>query len=205
MIHRLILSTFGLLTLSTCQTQNVSQNANSSEKTEVMTSTTNSTTNSTPVKETKTKEPEMSVGLPPDKEAVEQADKEAAAETTNKQEVIYLKEGEKKFLKEYGMNITFKKITEDSRCPKDVNCVWEGAATAEIEVMGLETRPMILKISTVNQGQKYSKVQQFNGYDISLDQLTPGTTSEKGMKQLQGSYKIVLKINKAGTNSSPTR
>ena len=190
MIHKLFLTTFSLLTLATCQTkQNVLETENTAPKTtEVKVNT------PTPVKE---KSPEMSKVLPVDKESQESANQDAV---NIKDGMVSLKEGENKFVKELGMNITFKRIVEDSRCPKDVNCVWEGAATAEIEVMGLETRPMTLKISTVNQGTKYSKVQQFNGYDISLDQLTPETTSQKGMKQLQGSYKIVLKIHKGGSN-----
>lgn len=195
MIYKLFLTTFSLLTLATCQTkQSVTETENTSPKTtEVKVNST------TPVKE---KSPEMSNVLPPDKESQEAADQDAI---NMKSGMVSLKEGENKFVKELGMNITFKRIVEDSRCPKDVNCIWEGAATAEIEVMGVETRPMTLKISTVNQGEKYSKVQQFNGYDITLDQLTPETTSEKGMKALQGSYKIVLKINKAGTKNTPSR
>jgi hypothetical protein len=66
--------------------------------------------------------------------------------------------------------------------------------------MGLYTRPSIIKLSTLDQGSKYSSVQQFNGYDISLDQLSPETTSDKGLKALQGSYKIVLKIKKSSAD-----
>lgn len=190
MFYKLFLTTFSMLTLATCQTkQTVAETENTSPN-----KTVNTGNATTPVKENSA---EMSDVLPPDKESQADADKD---KINIQNGMVSLKEGENKFVKELGMNITFKKIVEDSRCPKDVNCVWEGAATAEIEVMGLETRPMTLKISTVNQGTKYSKVQQFNGYDISIDQLTPETTSEKGMKQLQGSYKIVLKINKGGSD-----
>jgi len=179
-----------MLSLATCQTQKeTSETENSSPKAVVVKE--NSTT---PVKENM---PEKSVVLPVDKESQANADQDIV---DMKNGMITLKEGQNKFVKELGMNVTFKKVVEDSRCPKDVNCVWEGAATVELEVMGLETRPMTMKLSTVNQGTKYSKVQQFNGYDISLDQLTPGTTSERGMKQLQGTYQIVLKFNKAGSN-----
>lgn len=179
-----------MLTLATCQTQKqISETENNSPKTTVVKENT-----TIPEKE---KTPEKSVVLPVDKESQANADQDII---DMKNGMITLKEGENKFVKELGMNITFKKIVEDSRCPKDVNCVWAGAATAEIEVMGLETRPKTMKLSTINQGEKYSRVQQFNGYDISLDQLTPGTTTEKGMKQLQGTYQIVLKFNKAGSN-----
>lgn len=196
MIHRVMLSTFGFLALVTCKNQAVSQNSNPSEKTEVATKPPVSTPKSTPVKSTNTSEPEMSTGTPPDKAAIKQAEAESNQQASQTG-MVYLKEGEKKFLKEYEMNITFKKMAEDSRCPEGVNCIWAGVATAEIEVMGLATRPNILKISTMQDGNRgYAKSQDFNGYQISLEQVTPNTTSDRGFKALQGTYKIGIKIKK---------
>ncbi len=204
MFYKLFLTTFSMLTLATCNTKKEVSEAETSTEAKAVTENStvpikSGTTTTTPVKENS---PEMSNVLPPDKESQAEANQDVLNAQSG---MVSLKEGENKFVKELGMNITFKKIVEDSRCPKDVNCVWEGAATAEIEVMGLETRPMTLRVSTVNQGAKYSKMQQFNGYNITLDQLTPGTTTEKGMKQLQGTYKIVLKINKSGSSAGTTR
>lgn len=190
MIHKILLSTFGLLTLATCQNQNVSQKTNTSEKTEIV---------KEPIKTT--------TGVPANQEEVKQPEAEANSNAT-KGDVIYLKEGENQFLKQYEMNVTFKGITEDSRCPKGVNCIWSGVATAEIEVMGLATRPMILKISTVkNENRKTTDVQNFNGYSIKLVDLSPEPTTEKGYKALKGSYKVGLKFEKdsAPDKSTTTR
>ena len=133
----------------------------------------------------------MSVELPPDADAVKEAEKINA----NKTGIVYLKEGENKFVKEYQMNVTFKQMSEDSRCPKDVNCIWAGVATADVEFMGVATRPMTLQISTINDANKgYTKTQSFNGYNISLVSVTPETTSEKGFKALKGTYQIGLKF-----------
>ena len=215
MIHRLILTSFGILTLATCQNPKVSQSTTEQEsvKTETSVNSTETkvldvTTNQTSG-EPKSKangEPEMSEGLPPDKEAVEIAKKEQQNSTMkNTADIIYLKEGENKFLKEYEMNVTFKKMTEDSRCPKDVNCIWDGFATAEVEFMGLYTRPVTLKLSTLNDAKKgYTKSQEFNGYTISLMEVTPETTSAKGFKALQGSYRIGLQFSKGSTGSGTT-
>ncbi len=215
MIHRLILTSFGILTLATCQNPKVSQSTTEQEsvKTETLANSTETkvsdvTTNQTSG-ETRSKsngEPEMSVGLPPDKEAVETAKKEQQnANMKNTVGIIHLKEGENKFLKEYEMNVTFKKMTEDSRCPKDVNCIWAGVATAEVELMGVYTRPVILKLSTLSDAKKgYSKSQEFNGYTISLAEVTPETTSAKGFKALQGSYRIGLQFSKGSTGGGTT-
>ena len=215
MIHRLILTSFGILTLATCQNPKVSQSTTEQESVKTETSVNSTeikvldvTTNQTSG-EPKSKangEPEMSEGLPPDKEAVEIAKKEQQNSTMkNTAGIIYLKEGENKFLKEYEMNVTFKKMTEDSRCPKEVNCIWAGVATAEVEFMGLYTRPVTLKLSTMSDAKKgYTKSQEFNGYTITLVEVSPQTTAEKGFKALQGSYRIGLQFSKGSTGSGTT-
>lgn len=194
MIHKQLFIAIGFLAFTACQKPKVEESQKiptTAQKTETISTT-------TMPKTPKTGEPEMSVGLPPDKEALETAKKEQQ----NSSNVIYFKEGENKFLKEYETNITFKQITEDSRCPKDVNCIWAGVATAEIEVMGLHTRPVTMKLSTINDANKnYRKSQNFNGFSISLVELSPETTSDKSFKALKGNYKIGLKFSKENSEN----
>jgi hypothetical protein len=120
--------------------------------------------------------------------------------------VIYFNEGENKFLSEYQMNVTFKNISEDSRCPEGVTCVWQGAAVANIEFMGTYTRPATIPLATTeNAGRNYHKSTIFNGYNISLVEVNPAPTSEAGAKSLGGKYRIGIIINKEGGNSSTNR
>jgi hypothetical protein len=119
-------------------------------------------------------------------------------------EIIYFNEGENKFLKEYQMNVTFKGISEDSRCPKDVTCVWAGVAVAQVEVMGVATRPMTLTLASMdNKGKNYHQSTEFNGYTISLTDVQPYPGATEGTKALNGKYKIGITIKKAGEN--PTK
>ena len=139
------------------------------------------------------------------------AQKETTKQTTTKQEativnetplkkegkIIYFREGENKFLQEFQMNVTFKNITEDSRCPEGTQCVWAGVAVANVEFMSTTSRPMILQLSTAEvKGKDYHKTQSFNGYSISLKEITPYPTSQKGTKSLSGMYKIGIEISK---------
>lgn len=139
------------------------------------------------------------------------AQKETTKQTTTKQEativnetplkkegkIIYFREGENKFLQEFQMNITFKNIAEDSRCPEGTQCVWAGVAVANVEFMSTTSRPMILQLSTAEvKGKDYHKTQSFNGYSISLKEITPYPTSQKGTKSLSGMYKIGIEISK---------
>lgn len=183
MLHQLVISTLGLFTLANCQSQNNTEIKNR-ETTSVV---------STPAK----KDPQMSVGLPPDQQAIETAKEEQRMQNDKQSGLIYLSEGENKFLKEYDLNVTFKRLTEDSRCPKDVECVWAGNAMALIELMGTYTRPVTLELSTTENASKglYNS-QNFNGYEIALIKVTPQPTSSEGFKALQGKYKIALKFEK---------
>ncbi len=111
--------------------------------------------------------------------------------------IIYFNEGENKFLKEYDMNVTFKGISEDSRCPKGVNCIWAGVAIAQVEVMGVATRPMVLNLATEeNEGRKHQRSSSFNGYTVTLAEVTPYPESVNGAKALAGKYRIGITITK---------
>ncbi|MCJ8153170.1 hypothetical protein MKJ01_05270 [Chryseobacterium sp. SSA4.19] len=129
---------------------------------------------------------------------------EVKANTSMKdKQIIYFNEGENRFLKDYQMNVTFKGISEDSRCPKDVNCIWAGAAVAQVEVMGTATRPMTLSLATTdNKGRNYSTSAEFNGYTITLAEVNPYPTAAEGSKALNGKYRIGIMISKAGESST---
>lgn len=121
------------------------------------------------------------------------------------QNLIYLNEGETRFFKEYEMNITFSTITEDSRCPEGTNCIWEGVGVAQITLMGTYTRPVTLTLATHNFADKgFSNSGDFNGYTITLKDLSPYPTVDKGLSKLQGSYKIGLEITKTKQPQSST-
>lgn len=138
------------------------------------------------------------------------AQKETTKQTTTQQativkeiplkkegKIIYFREGENKFLPEFQMNVTFKSIAEDSRCPEGTQCVWAGVAVANVEFMSTTSRPMILQLSTAEvKGKDYHKTQSFNGYTISLKEITPHPTAQNGTKALSGMYKIGIEISK---------
>ncbi|MDR6920610.1 MULTISPECIES: hypothetical protein [Chryseobacterium] len=120
--------------------------------------------------------------------------------------IVYLNEGENKFLDEYQMNVTFKGISEDSRCPEGVNCIWAGAAVAQVEAMLTTSRPMVLNLATLNHpGKNYHQSEVFNGYVITLEEVTPYPKSQDGARALSGKYRIGISIKKADETSVPTK
>lgn len=201
MIYKTLLTSLTIFTLATCknQTAATSEKTKASEKTKVITKAEASTN---PQQST----PQMSTTLPVTKKDVKVSEKVTEKQaTSNKKGMIYLKEGENKFLKEYEMNVTFKRMVEDSRCPKDVQCIWAGNAIAEVEFMGTYTRPVTVQLSRTNDAKKgYANSEKFNGYKITLEDVSPETTSAKGFKSLKGSYQIALKFEKDTGSPSPT-
>lgn len=137
---------------------------------------------------------------------IKSSEKVATKDKINKNiegKIIYFTEGENKFLEEYQMNVTFKNISEDSRCPEGVTCVWEGAAVANVEFMGTTTRPMTIPLATTeNEGRNYHKSAFFNGYTISLVEVNPAPTAGEGAKSLAGKYRIGIVITKGGEDST---
>lgn len=105
--------------------------------------------------------------------------------------LTFLKEGEKKYFEERQMSIHFKGITEDSRCPAGVNCIWEGVAVAEITFDGNEAAPQTVRLaSTPNAGNNYQHTVTYNGFKISLKSVAPHSVENKA--SLKGKYEIGL-------------
>jgi len=137
----------------------------------------------------------------PLKDQVENTDN--ITKNSTEESVIYFNEGENRFLDDYQMNVTFKGISEDSRCPKDVNCIWAGVAVAEVEVMGTATRPMTLSLASLDsKGRNYHQSADFNGYTITLAEVNPYPGSAEGTKNLKGKYKIGITIKKSDNTST---
>ncbi len=107
-----------------------------------------------------------------------------------------LKEGQTFSLPTEKMNITFHQISEDSRCPKEVNCIWSGVAVADLEFTGFIARPRKANLASINLPSKgYQKSYEYQGYTISLEQVLP----EKSNKSITKSgYTIGLKLEKNG-------
>nr|WP_315029600.1 hypothetical protein [uncultured Chryseobacterium sp.] len=145
--------------------------------------------------------------IKPDKKGHEMSSNTPTTRSKDQKEgMIYFKEGENKFLREYQMNVTFKGISEDSRCPEGVNCMWAGLAVAQVQVMGTATRPMVLNLASMDQpARDYHQSADFNGYTISLQEITPYPKAEGGTAALAGKYRIGIIIKKAETPSESTR
>ncbi|QRQ62222.1 hypothetical protein [Sphingobacterium multivorum] len=112
-------------------------------------------------------------------------------------ESVSLAEGQRKSLREYPIKIKFNGISEDSRCPEGVNCIWSGVAVAEIEIVEKATKPTTIKLATIDlQDRGYQRTANTNGYTISLQDIVPYPNKEQGTQTLRGNYKIAVIVQK---------
>lgn len=214
MLHRIIILSLGLMTLAMCNSQQKKNEHTSSKevvtstKTENNSATANSSSNTNTTASTTSSVGTKTASTSASSTKATASDNQTKTETSSPKSTsgtIYLKEGQNIFLKDQKMNVTFKKITEDSRCPKDVNCIWEGVASAEIELMGVATRPRTFTISTQeNASRGFHQTIVFDGVAVILAEVSPYPTQSQNQKTMQGNYKIGLIFKKATEEDNKT-
>ncbi|MEE8133064.1 MAG: hypothetical protein V3T40_05775 [Nitrososphaerales archaeon] len=91
-------------------------------------------------------------------------------------------------------NMTLKFIiVEDSRCPADVVCVWEGLATILVRVMDVY-KDVVADLDLTNTGDLI--VKAFGGYYIGMVNIEPYPTTSKRIEPSE--YVATLAISKLG-------
>lgn len=94
---------------------------------------------------------------------------ECAAQSERNVEVNVGKSAVEKHSK---IDVAFLEMVEDSRCPKDVECVWAGNAKINVELSKDGTKRQV----ELNTGRGEQSAE-FEGYEIKLIKLTPEPAS----------------------------
>lgn len=103
-----------------------------------------------------------------------------------------LKAGRQVAVKGTKLWIRFVGVSNDSRCPKDVQCVWAGNAAVRLLVSAGRSRQN-LTLNT-NKSPTLTTEAQFHDYNIKLIELSP--YPRKGHKIAARSYTATLLISK---------
>lgn len=102
-----------------------------------------------------------------------------------------LSAGQEAVVKGTKLKIKFASVLEDSRCPEDVDCVWQGNAKVKLELREAKNRFISV---IVNTGIAPNEVG-YNKYRVKLVKLSPNTRSDKKIAQDQ--YQAILIISSA--------
>ncbi len=87
------------------------------------------------------------------------------------------------------VSVTFQKLVEDSRCPKNAYCIWAGQAVIDLEINDGWVGSL-----TLNVEDQAAKKLIYEGYEYTLIDVLPYPDADKLVNEKQ--YEIILKIAK---------
>jgi hypothetical protein len=115
-----------------------------------------------------------------------------AAQTVRLEREFKLRPGQQASLKGTKLRITFMNVKDDSRCPKDVTCVWAGNAAVLLWVTnGRSSKSLTLNTA---KSQSLSNEVQYQGYKLTLVNLSPYPRSTG--KIAKTDYRATLLVTK---------
>jgi hypothetical protein len=99
-----------------------------------------------------------------------------------------IKVGEEVLVERAGLRVRFEAVTNDSRCPEGVTCVWGGNAKIALKLNKTARRPARVELNTgVDPKQKL-----YYGYNVRLVRLQP--QNNKNIKQ--GDYVATVVVSR---------
>lgn len=92
-----------------------------------------------------------------------------------------------------GLLLKFERVTGDSRCAVDVQCIWEGDATVAVTatLAGHEDGHLDLHTTTSGGGKREAK---FGDFTVALTRLAPQPRSSTHIEQ--GAYRATLRVTR---------
>ena len=102
-----------------------------------------------------------------------------------------LKIGETVKLNADNLSVSFVQVKEDSRCPKNTNCIWEGQAIIELSIKGKATKNIALIMSA---GKSAKLAEKVDAYTYTLKKVDP--YPESGTKIGAEDYVVELEVSK---------
>ena len=93
-------------------------------------------------------------------------------------EPFTLKFGRAASIEDEEIVIGFADVTEDSRCPVNVTCVWEGQVTISLNISTRGKEPILYSL-TSRAGHDELSLAHIDGYSMTLLKVEPPKTEDK--------------------------
>ena len=106
-------------------------------------------------------------------------------------EEFYLRIGESASIRGENLQVRFLEVTEDSRCPKGVTCIWEGRVSCLVEITYRESLESVLLIEPGSND--FPPEQSFHEYRITYH-IEP--YPQAGAEIAKEEYQLHLKVSK---------
>jgi hypothetical protein len=102
-------------------------------------------------------------------------------------EPFEVKAGDTQRLSDDKLSVRFDRVTEDSRCPVGVQCVWEGDAVVQLT---LERPPAAAEARVLHTSQRFDRETEYAGLIVRLVDLQP--EPRKGETIAPEDYRVKL-------------
>ena len=106
-------------------------------------------------------------------------------------EEVSLSMGQRALIAGENLGIRFEEVTEDSRCPRGVTCIWAGRVTCMVEITQASASYR-MAVTEPGLSDEYSR-ESYEGYELAFH-VTP--YPEAGKKIAKDTYRLHLIISK---------
>ncbi|MEH2082096.1 MAG: hypothetical protein V7K89_19615 [Nostoc sp.] len=104
---------------------------------------------------------------------------------------FYLKYGKTAYLPTENIEIKFSKVIQDSRCPTNVTCIWQGQVIIGLDIIKNGKQVSTLTLTLI-PGRDPLPVQFLDKYSVKLIQVSPYPISGKTIAPQDYIIKIVV-------------
>lgn len=88
----------------------------------------------------------------------------------------------------------FSSVAEDSRCPKSVNCVWEGNAMIIVDGYATDGQSGSVMLNThKGDATRFPSKGNFAGYEVELISLSPYPEDTEPIKQADYVARLIVR------------
>ena len=106
------------------------------------------------------------------------------------QREFVLRAGSEALVKEARLDLVFKELVEDSRCPEGVDCIWAGNGKISLTAKRDRHKSVSFELNTMTEPKSFV----YENYEITLVNLAPYPKSDKTIRP--GDYLATLKVTK---------
>lgn len=90
-----------------------------------------------------------------------------------------LRMGQEVLIADQKLKIKFVSVTEDSRCPKGVDCIWAGNARVVVRLTKGTGKPIERQLDTNPREESQAETGDLSNYQIKLVSLDPYPVADK--------------------------
>lgn len=106
-------------------------------------------------------------------------------------EEFTLAPGESVRIRGESLTVAFDRVTADSRCPTNVNCIWEGDAVVVVTL----THPARERASVeLHTSGRFARSVRYGDFEVALVKLAP--EPKEGSEIAQRAYRATLRVTR---------